>query len=262
MNRAEFMEQLEYLLQDIPEEDREDAIAYYRDYLDEAGDGGEEQAIREFGSPERVAAIIRSELNGNLEDGGEFTEAGYQDERFRDPNYQLAKRKELPDVSESGGGAGTGTGGYSAGNHGRSAGQNGKRQRDYEDRTWFKRLLKVGLILILISIASPLALGIGGSALGLLTGGICLILAAIFCIGLLTITACIGAVVLLVFGIGMLFAHPAASVLVLGAGVLVLGLALIGIALSVLIYGKWIPAGIRWVVNTISNLLHRGGRRA
>ena len=37
---------------------------------------------------------------GHLEDGGEFTEKGYQDERFRDPNYQVAKRYDLPDAVE------------------------------------------------------------------------------------------------------------------------------------------------------------------
>ena len=37
MSRAEFMEKLEYLLQDLSQEDREDGIAFYRDYLDEAG---------------------------------------------------------------------------------------------------------------------------------------------------------------------------------------------------------------------------------
>ena len=98
MNREEFMKELEYLLSDIPDEDKAEAIGYYRDYLEEAGDENEEAAIKEFGSPERIAAIIRSDLSGHLEDGGEFTEKGYQDERFRDPNYQVAKRYDLPDA--------------------------------------------------------------------------------------------------------------------------------------------------------------------
>ena len=37
MRRAEFMKELEYLLQDIPDEEKEEALAYYRDYLEEAG---------------------------------------------------------------------------------------------------------------------------------------------------------------------------------------------------------------------------------
>lgn len=97
MTRKEFMRQLEYLLQDIPDEEREEAVAYYRDYLEEAGDEGEEEALKEFGSPERVAAIIRSDLNGNLEDGGSFTESGYGDERFR-PEHPDDGTQDLPDA--------------------------------------------------------------------------------------------------------------------------------------------------------------------
>lgn len=36
MNRIEFMEELSGLLQDIPEEDRMDALNYYNDYFDDA----------------------------------------------------------------------------------------------------------------------------------------------------------------------------------------------------------------------------------
>ena len=36
MNRVEFMETLSRLLQDIPEEDRIDALKYYNDYFDDA----------------------------------------------------------------------------------------------------------------------------------------------------------------------------------------------------------------------------------
>ena len=99
MDKNKFMEKLEYLLSDIPEEDKEDAIAYYRDYLEEAGEHAD-KAIEEFGSPERIASIIRSDLAGNLENGGAFTERGYEDERFRDPNYQIAKRFDLPETKE------------------------------------------------------------------------------------------------------------------------------------------------------------------
>lgn len=66
MNKAVFIERLEYLLSDIPEEEREEAIAYYQDYLDEAGEDREADVLSEFGSPERIASIIRSNLNADL----------------------------------------------------------------------------------------------------------------------------------------------------------------------------------------------------
>ena len=65
MSKEEFMKELEYLLSDIPEEEKRDGLEYYRDYLEEAGDSAE-QAIEEFGSPERIAAIIRTDLQGNM----------------------------------------------------------------------------------------------------------------------------------------------------------------------------------------------------
>ena len=37
MRKDVFIKELEYLLQDIPDEDKADAIAYYQDYLEEAG---------------------------------------------------------------------------------------------------------------------------------------------------------------------------------------------------------------------------------
>ena len=38
MNRREFLEQLERLLSDISAEEREEALAYYRNYFDDAGE--------------------------------------------------------------------------------------------------------------------------------------------------------------------------------------------------------------------------------
>ena len=49
MRAEEFLKELEYLLQDIPEEEKRDAISYYQDYLEEAGEK-QEDAVREFGS--------------------------------------------------------------------------------------------------------------------------------------------------------------------------------------------------------------------
>ena len=59
MNRIEFMEELSGLLQDIPEEDRMDALNYYNDYFDDAGAENEKNVIDELESPEKVAARIR-----------------------------------------------------------------------------------------------------------------------------------------------------------------------------------------------------------
>ena len=48
MNRQEFMRRLEELLKSIPASEREDALGYYNDYFDEAGEENEYQVIFEL----------------------------------------------------------------------------------------------------------------------------------------------------------------------------------------------------------------------
>lgn len=62
MNRAEFMRQLESLLQSIPAAEREEAIQYYSDYFDDAGDENEQDVIEALGNPARVAENIKRDL--------------------------------------------------------------------------------------------------------------------------------------------------------------------------------------------------------
>ena len=76
--------------------------------------------------------------------------------------------------------------------------------------------------------------------------------------GLLTGLAWIGAACALVAGLALLLADVWAGVLVIGGGVLLLGLGLVGMALSVMLYGMLLPRCIRGVVDWISRMLHRG----
>ena len=51
MNRKQFMEQLERLLSDISEAERQEALEYYEGYFDDAGPENEGEVIRELGNP-------------------------------------------------------------------------------------------------------------------------------------------------------------------------------------------------------------------
>ena len=84
MNRKQFMEQLERLLSDISEAERQEALEYYEGYFDDAGPENEGEVIRELGNPGKVAAIIKADLQENSEDYGEYTENGYQDTRVKE----------------------------------------------------------------------------------------------------------------------------------------------------------------------------------
>lgn len=238
MNRDEFMRELEYLLADIPDEEKADAVGYYRDYLEEAGPEGEEAVIREFGSPERIAAIIRSDLAGNLEDGGEFTETGYQDERFRDPNTQVTKRYDLPEAAE--------------------------RQYQSKQETGTRppntnKTVKIILWIILIIVASPMIFGIGGGILGVIAGAFGILVACIVALAAFTFAFLAAGLVMLIFGIVYLVMHPLDGVLIVGLGILFLGIGFLCLALCVVFYGKFLPFLVRSIVNGISRLVY--GRR-
>ena len=62
MNRAEFIRQLECLLQSIPDAERQEALQYYNDYFDDAGDENEQDVIEALGNPARVAENIKRDL--------------------------------------------------------------------------------------------------------------------------------------------------------------------------------------------------------
>ncbi|MBE5966246.1 MAG: DUF1700 domain-containing protein [Lachnospiraceae bacterium] len=91
MSKIDFMKELESLLSDIPSDEKEEALQYYADYFEDAGEENEEAIIGELGSPARVASIIKAELGGNSSEcnRGVFTEKGYQDTILPDEKYEI-----------------------------------------------------------------------------------------------------------------------------------------------------------------------------
>ena len=85
MNRMEFMRELENLLEGIPQKEREEALAYYNDYFDDAGAENEQNVIQSLGSPEKVAESIRRDMG---EDASYFAEKA--------PEYEVVSYRENP----------------------------------------------------------------------------------------------------------------------------------------------------------------------
>ena len=71
MRKEEYLQRLEKLLYNIPAEDREEALQFYRDYLEDAGEAVDE-VLTALGTPEELAQSIRKDLYGDNEDG-DFT---------------------------------------------------------------------------------------------------------------------------------------------------------------------------------------------
>ena len=61
MNTQDYINELKNQLRKLPDEDREDAISYYFEYLAEAGPDGAAEAMKKLGSPAELAAGIRAD---------------------------------------------------------------------------------------------------------------------------------------------------------------------------------------------------------
>lgn len=99
MTKEQFLFQLEQKLLDIPEDERAEAIEYYRDYFSDAGPEKEQQVIAELGSPDKVAQSIKEGLRSGREDAS--TVGQPPQERQAAKSYSGADRKRTRTDSRS-----------------------------------------------------------------------------------------------------------------------------------------------------------------
>lgn len=111
MNRAEFMRRLTELLGDVAPTEREEAIQYYNDYFDDAGEENESGVIASLGTPEELARTIKAGLNdgGN---SGEFTESGFSG-YTQTPKDEIMKVQDGDTAGRTDSGAGQAGAAYS-----------------------------------------------------------------------------------------------------------------------------------------------------
>lgn len=212
MNRIEFMSQLEGLLSDVSNAEREEALKYYNDYFDDAGKEQEDQVIKELKSPEIVAKIITGGLNDTEGVNGEFTENGFQDAKDRE-SFELKKKTEEKYVKR--------------GNDGMTL-----------------------LLIILVAIfAIPVGIPILAVVFSLVVTVVVLAVAFVAAGAAIVIAFLLGGFAMAAVGIGEMFGAPPVGFIFLGAGLLLLGFALFGIMIIVLICGKVLPVIFEAIVN-------------
>lgn len=243
MNRIEFLSELEQRLSGIPEDERQSAIQYYADYLADAGEENEAEAIRELGSPEKVAESIKADYYGTEFDESRFDHKDYMEK------YGQRSSQGTGSGNTSGGRPGADGYGYGQENGygtGQESGQengqgNGPAQKN---APWTSRGLKIFLVILIAIVIWPVTLGVAGIVLG--------VVAAIFFFfaGLViaAIAVMISGGVVAVTGL-VLLVIPPAGMIVTGIGILLFVLGLIAtvgtVKLCMIVY----PAMIRGFVN-------------
>ena len=227
MNRTQFMLELAALLQDISVEERTEAMKYYNDYFDEAGEENEAEIIRELGSPAKVAAEIKAGLNGKDQEEGEFSETGYTDPRFSQKDSPARQEPET----------------YGSGN---------RREPPRSNRT-----LKIILIILIILFGLPIILPVALVVLCVIAGLAIAAFAVVF--------ACVvAAFAIAVIGVVMFFAGIVALVPDLPAGLALIGsgllLGVVGVILTVVMVRICmivLPGMFRFFVELCRRPFHR-----
>lgn len=256
MMKEDFLRELEYMLQDVDEEEKEEALQYFRDYLEDAGSEEEASVLNELGSPARVAAMIKAGLSGT--DQGEFSENGYGDPRYNGPAYPVGERPKR-----------SGRDFEQAFRKERAKRRSEPYEPERERRTHSEERRNtspwvVVLILILCLMAAPMILGLGGGLLGLLLGLGGVLLGLLVSAGVLTLALLFGGVVAFIAGIIGFFYSPLRGVLGCFAGVAMTGLGLLVLGFSIWFYGTAVPAIVRGItggIHTIFRGRNKGGEK-
>lgn len=147
MNRRQFMQQLSQLLMDLPNEERFDALKYYNNYFDDAGEENEDQIIEELGSPQAVAAVIKADTQIS-ENNGQNMMLNGQIAAQNGQSVQVQQEKQ------------------NSGNHQNvQSNISGSTNTNDKKKKWSTGT-KIGIVILCI-LASPMIITLGCASLGI-----------------------------------------------------------------------------------------------
>ena len=228
MNRADFMKQLERLLQNISQAEREEALQYYNDYFDDAGVENEQAVIEALGNPARVAENIKKDLFGAGAEKVKVTAGDRVMVPYGESAAQGINEKAAYETAPSG--------------TEKSNNKKGKLSPGI-----------IVLIVVLSILAAPILLPVAGALLGVVVSIIAVIVALlvvwfalVIAFGAVAVSLLVTAVVLAVVSVIIFFGHPLIGLGVLGVGLLCGGIGLLFLMLTVCMAGVVTPAFWRW----------------
>lgn len=273
MNRTEFMNQLEILLQNISFAEKEEVLQYYNDYFDDAGAENEQSVIEALGNPARVAEDIRRELSENQgtksttaadravveygkadidEETGELPVAEAADGHMVELSMAASGIKKSADTAGCGS-SGPGRTGFPEGNSG-SGGSGGFGGSPGAGGSSGSSGGMNVLIAILVVFASPFILGLLSIMFGLLVMWFALILS----FGVVVLSMFIVLFALLVVGGMCIPVDPLVGLALMGGGLICGGLGILFLMLTVAMAGIATPA----IFRGIGHMFRFGKKRA
>ena len=222
MNRVEFMTELASLLQDVPVEERREAMRYYNDYFDEAGRENEAQAISDLGSPAKVAEKIKEDLKGTEQEAFAGEKNSQMEGGPQGPVPQGAPRP-------------------------------GAAASDSTDG----KILKVVLIILAIVVGAPIVLPVIGGILGLVLGILATVFGVFIALVLVFVALAVTGAALVWAGIVSLVPEIAVGLALIGTGLILGVIGVIGTVACVKLCMVVFPALCRGIGNLCKKPFHR-----
>lgn len=234
MTKTEFLSRLAEELKGISAEEREEALNYYSEYLDEAGEENEEAAIEELGGPEKVARIIRANTAQSAQGAQPAAPKAAAEDPFRAAEQHVppssAYAQSSSDYTQSGPA-------YTQSGPAYAQTAPGAPHIPYEGYEAPRRRSYLWLWIILGVICIPVIIGLLGAILGLI-GGVIGMLAGLIIGGATAAFAGFGLIIKSVF---LFSSYPAGALFMMGGGFLTGGLGVLACAFGIWLIRKGVP---------------------
>lgn len=252
MNKDAFLSELERLLYDIPREEREEAMDYYRSYFEDAGAENEAAVIEELESPQQLAAGIKEGLSSCGDMAGVL--------------------KNPPQVREGQTRTQQDTGSTSAGSSNQSyQGSSGKAfYKRYDQYDQYKEEEQTGQTgasgrmdkrtkLILLIIAAVFTIPVWGTLVSVVFGIAGAAVAIVVTLGIFSIGGIIGGIVCIITAIAKLCTLSLfGGLFLLAVGLLLVAGSGFSMILLLLLCGKFLPWAAGQITQLFKKLLNWG----
>lgn len=224
MNKEEFLRQLEQLLSGITEEERADAVAFYRSYFEDAGEENEAAIIAELESPQKVAESILK--NFGIEGNGGY----YNSFANRDNAYYNNINQAVNNL-------------------------NPKPKKDNS--------ATVVLAVIVAVLTSPIWLTLLFVLACVLLAVVCALFGVAIAVVAVMASLIFVGFLLLGIGFSMMFAgNPAVGIGLAGGGLIVLALGILAVLLVVWVFGAFLPWAFKGIVSLCKKPFNKRKERA
>lgn len=273
MNKDLFLAQLERLLYEIPREERDEAMDYYRSYFEDAGAENEAVVLEELESPQKIADSIIEALNstgdmkGALKNPPQVREGQTQSGKY---GYQKSGsghgyksifsgsdfQKKSEQASSSRANARSESNSWQKNTSGadyKRYDQYGSKGRPGDGNT--DRRSKIILLIILAILTSP----IWGTALSGVLGVAGVLIAVVAVFGVCSVGGVIGGIVCTVVAITEFCTMSLVKGLsILGVGMLLIAGSGISFVLVLLVCGRFLPWAFRQIIQLFQRVLQWG----